>query len=127
MISQCRYCCCYCCYKCIGDSFESLTVFLGLSSVFPYNYWVFQGRWNRTHLYLSDPQRPSLFGSLWVADGLCRFFSCVSICSFTIFHGLSQNFATLSDQQRAKKTIWKPGFKVDQEYCRWQFSNSFFS
>ena len=25
------------------DSFESLTVFLGLSSVFPYNFWVFQG------------------------------------------------------------------------------------
>ena len=50
------------------ESFESLTVFLGLSYVFPYNFWVFQGRWNRTRLYLSDPQRPSLGGFLWVAE-----------------------------------------------------------
>ena len=65
---------------------------------------VFQGCWNRTRLYLSNPQRPSLCGSLWVADGLCRSFNCVSIWSFTIFHGLSQNCATLSDPQRPTKT-----------------------
>ena len=39
------------------DNFESLMVFLGLSSVFPYNVWVFQGR--RSFLKLCDPQRPT--------------------------------------------------------------------
>ena len=77
------------------DSFESLTVFLGLSSVFPYTFWVFQGRWNRTRLYFSDPDL-----SLWVYMGRCRSFSCVSIWSFTIFHRPSQNCATLRGPQR---------------------------
>ena len=61
------------------------------------------GRWNRTCFYRSDPQRLSLCGSLWVAEGLCKSFSCVSIWSFTIFFSLFQNCATLSDPQTPGK------------------------
>ena len=81
---------------------RSLRVFQGLwESFLLFLLRVFQGPWNRTCFYLNDPQRLNLCGSLWVTEGgWCRSFSCVSIWSFTIFHGLSKNCATLSNLQR---------------------------
>ena len=83
---------------------QSFTISESLSgSLRVFSFVVAKGlsrHWNRTCFYLSDPQRLSLCGSLWIADGLCLSFSCVSICSFTIFHGLSQNCATHKDPQK---------------------------
>ena len=75
------------------DSFESLTVFLGLSSVFPYNFGSFRVAGIEL-VSISATQ------SLWVYMGKYRSFSCVSIWSFTIFHRPSQNCATLRGPQR---------------------------